>query len=123
MHPEKTGWWLWGLSWFQSAASIVYAYLRLEQRSWAELPIISVRLRAGRRALLYTSFNLLAVLLLSAGEFLPTYLAIPFGVQWLETIWGTAFRPALGYKPTRIGIRQLIVSTIFTLLFILTWNL
>jgi hypothetical protein len=29
---DPTGWWLWILVWFQSAASIVYAYLRLEQR-------------------------------------------------------------------------------------------
>ena len=30
--PDPTGWWLFVLAWFQSAASIVYAYLRLEQR-------------------------------------------------------------------------------------------
>jgi len=123
MHPAQTVWWLWGLSWFQSAASIVYAYLRLEQRTWVEVPIMRMRLQAGSRALLYTSFNLLTVLILSAGELLPTYLAVPYGVQWLETVWGTTLRPAIGQKPTRIGLRQLVVSTIFTLLFIITWNL
>ena len=25
---DSTGWWLWGLTWLQSAASIIYAYLR-----------------------------------------------------------------------------------------------
>lgn len=39
---------------------------------------------------------------------------------WMETIYGT-LRPAVGYKPTRIGIRQLIISTLFTLCFILSW--
>jgi len=29
---DPAGWWLWILVWSQSAASIVYAYLRLEQR-------------------------------------------------------------------------------------------
>src|SRR5690349_10805884 len=29
---DPLGWWLWLLVWFQNAASIVYAYLRLEQR-------------------------------------------------------------------------------------------
>src|SRR5215207_8346143 len=29
---DPLGWWLWILVWFQNAASIVYAYLRLEQR-------------------------------------------------------------------------------------------
>ena len=31
-HYDPTGWWLWILTWMQTAASIVYAYLRLEQR-------------------------------------------------------------------------------------------
>ena len=29
---DPAGWWLWVLTWLQNAASIVYAYLRLEQR-------------------------------------------------------------------------------------------
>jgi len=29
----------------------------------------------------------------------------------------------VGQKPTRIGIRQLIVSTLFTLVFIITWQI
>jgi hypothetical protein len=29
----------------------------------------------------------------------------------------------VGVKPTRIGIRQLIVSTLFTVLFIIVWRL
>jgi hypothetical protein len=31
-------------------------------------------------------------------------------------------QPAIGWKPTRIGVRQLIVSVLFTLLFILAWG-
>ena len=34
---DSGGWWLWILLWFQSAASIVYAYLRLEQRIQPEV--------------------------------------------------------------------------------------
>jgi lipid-A-disaccharide synthase-like uncharacterized protein len=37
-HYDPTGWWLWILTWFQSAASIVYAYLRLEQRDQSKGP-------------------------------------------------------------------------------------
>jgi hypothetical protein len=33
---DTVGWWLWLLVWFQTAASIVYAYLRLEQRDWRD---------------------------------------------------------------------------------------
>jgi hypothetical protein len=47
-------------------------------------------------------------------------LILPYGLQWLETFYG-ALTPAIGQKPVRIGLRQLIVSSLFTLLFILTW--
>ena len=120
-NPDPNGWWLFGLCWMQSAASIVYAYLRLEQRELAKVPEPMDRLRMGRRAVLYTSFNLLATLILSVLHLLPPLLPVPFVLQWAETLWGT-FQPAVGVKPTRIGLRQLLVSTLFTLLFILTWN-
>jgi hypothetical protein len=119
--PEITGWWLFLLTWFQSAASIVYAYLRLEQRELKELPDLPARMRMARRALLYTTFNFLAVLALSIAGVLPSLLWLPYALQWVETIWGTT-HPAIGYKPTAIGIRQLIVSSLFTVLFILTWG-
>jgi hypothetical protein len=120
---EIAGWWLWGLTWFQSAGSIVYAYLRLEQRAWVDEPPIGIKLRAGRRAILYTSFNLGMVLFLSALGSIPTWLAAPYALQWLETMWGSLVKPAVGYKPTKIGFRQLAISSLFTLLFIVTWRL
>lgn len=121
-HYDPTGWWLWILCWMQTAASIVYAYLRLEQREWTSLPNRWSRFRAGWRAYLYTSFNLMIVIILGTGvEFLSKLLFIPYLIQWLETLWGVDY-PALGWKPTRIGIRQLIVSTLWTILFILTWT-
>jgi len=117
---DPLGWWLFLLTWFQSAASIVYAYLRLQQREIKTMPPISERLRMGRRAMGYTTFNLAAVIALSLASILPTWLFVPYAIQWMETIYGT-LRPAVGFKPTRIGIRQLIVSTLFTVVFILIW--
>lgn len=114
------GWWLWVLTWFQAAASIVYAYLRLEQRSLKSLPPLRIRLQLARRALAYTTFNLAAVTMLSVSGVLPLLLPVAYAVQWLETIWGS-INPAIGVKPTRIGIRQLLVSTLFTIVFILAW--
>jgi hypothetical protein len=119
--PDPLGWWLFGLVWLQSASSIVHAYLRLEQRALPSTPNIFTRLRLGRRALLYTTFNLLAVSGLSIWYVFPALLPIPYALQWGETLWGT-LNPAIGAKPTAIGIRQLIVSTLFTILFILVWN-
>jgi hypothetical protein len=118
---DPTGWWLWILVWMQSAASIVYAYLRLEQREWASSPDRRTRFRIGWRAWLYTTFNLASVLGLGLASWIPSLLYLPYLVQWFETVWGID-HPATGWKPTRIGIRQLIVSTLWTILFILCWR-
>lgn len=120
--PNLIGWWLFILTWLQSAASIVYAYLRLQQRELFTKPDLETRLRMGVRALLYTTFNFLVVILFSALGSLPVFLPVPYFIQWLESIWGT-LNPAVKEKPTRIGIRQLIVSIIFTVIFIIAWNL
>ena len=122
-YPDPIGWVLFGLVWLQSAASIVYAYLRLEQRTLAVVPEFPTAIRMGRRALMYTTFNVIIVTGLAFASFLPLLLPLPYLLQWAETIWGTFFRPAVGLKPTAIGLRQLAISSLFTLLFILTWNL
>ncbi|HWQ83040.1 MAG TPA: YwiC-like family protein [Anaerolineales bacterium] len=119
---DPSGWWLFGLVWFQSAASIVYAYLRLEQRELTARPPDAVLLRMSRRAFLYTGFNLFATLVLSLLNVLPDWIWLPFALQSAETLHGALVKPAIGWKPTRIGVRQLIVSTLFTLLFILVWR-
>jgi hypothetical protein len=122
---DPTGWWLWLLCWMQTAASIVYAYLRLEQREQTSFALSAQskgqQWKLGFRAALYTSFNLASVLSLSLLAVLPSFIFIPFLLQWIETLWGIT-HPAIGWKPTRIGIRQLIVSTLWTILFILTWT-
>jgi hypothetical protein len=119
--PAYTGIGLWLLVWLQSAASIVYAYARLEQRVLKSLPDLPARLRMSRRARLYTTFNLVLVIGLALTGYVPVLLIAPYGLQWLETLYGSLIKPAVGLKPTRIGIRQLIVSSLFTLLFILGW--
>ncbi|MEP7137448.1 MAG: YwiC-like family protein [Chloroflexota bacterium] len=129
-HYVPTGWWLWILCWMQSAASIVYAYLRLEQREQAESAALSdqskgqtrrVQWKMGFRATLYTSFNLASSLSLSLLAVLPSLIFIPFLLQWSETLWGIT-HPATGWKPIRIGMRQLIVSMLWTVSFILLWR-
>jgi len=118
---DPLGWILWVLTWFQSAASIVYAYLRLEQREWKSVPDLGTRFRAGWRAIGYTVFNLILALALGAFGFNPILVCLPYLLQAAETIWGT-LNPAVGAKPVAVGVRQLIVSTVFTILFVLTWR-
>ena len=118
---EPLGWWLWVLSWFQNAASIVYAYLRLEQRDWKQVPARSELWQAGLRAFAYTSFNFVASLLFGLASILPRFIFLPYLIQWIETLWGI-FHPAVKWRPVRIGTRQLIVSILWTILFIATWR-
>jgi hypothetical protein len=118
---DSLGWWLWALVWFQNAASIVYAYLRLQQREWKESPERRELWKAGLRAFAYTTFNLAVSLGLGLTSVLPRFIFLPYLIQWLETLWGI-FHPAVKWKPVRIGLRQLIVSILWTILFIITWR-
>lgn len=118
---EPLGWILWILTWFQSAASIVHAYLRLEQREWRTPLDLADRFRAGSRALAYTGFNLLLSALLGIFGIIPGLVWLAYLLQFGETLFGTV-KPATGAKPVQIGVRQLIVSSLFTLLFILAWG-
>ena len=121
-HYDPTGWWLWILIWIQTAASILYAYLRLEQRGQITTPDREELWRQGRRVFAFTTFNLVIVYTLGLFSVLPRLLFLPYLVQWLETLWGI-FHPAIKWKPTKVGIRQLIISTAWTMLFIVTWKL
>jgi len=121
-HPDNIGWLLFVLVWLQSAASIVHAHLRLDQRRWDREPDLIDKIKFAHRALIYTTFNFLFVLIYSTSGILPRVLFIPYIIQLIETIWGT-LKPAIGAKPKSIGIRQLVVSSLYTIVFILTWNL
>ncbi len=116
------GWLLWALCWLQSATSIVYAYLRLEQRVWVAIPSRLVdRLRPATRALLYATFNVLLTVFLGSYRFIPPFVWLAYALQWVECLYGS-LQPAVGMRPTRIGLRQLTVSTLFTVLFIWLWR-
>lgn len=118
---DPLGWILWILTWFQSAASIVYAYLRLEQREWRSKPELADRFRAGWRALAYTGLNLGLAATLSIAGIIPGLVWTAYLLQFAETLVGTV-NPAMGAKPVQIGVRQLIISSLVTLLFILAWQ-
>ncbi|MDD2922149.1 MAG: YwiC-like family protein [Anaerolineales bacterium] len=115
------GWQLWAWTWIQAAASIVYAYLRLEQRELKIQPENKELWKMGKRAFLYASFNLCASLILGWASLVPPLVFVPFLLQWIETLWGIT-HPSIGWRPARIGIRQLIVSILWTALFVLCWR-
>ena len=120
--PDVLGWWLLALVWAQSASSIVYAYLRLAQRTAAGPLSRGRRLRMGESALAFALVNLAFVSALCLAHVLPAWLFVAYGVQAAETIYGTLV-PATGWMPRRIGMRQLVVSILFTAAFSVAWRL
>lgn len=106
---------LWSLSWLQSTASIVNIYMRLEQRQLDSLPSISARLQMGRRTTSYHLFNLALVSLLASQAHIPWLVVAAFGLMLADSLEGI-LRPAIGVKPSRIGLRQLVSSSIFVIL-------
>jgi hypothetical protein len=116
---DPRGWLLWGLCWIFSTMSIVHVYGRLEQRrtEGAEMGLLR---RPARRALGLNSVLLAAVVATSVLTTVPALVLLPFLVQWSETAQA-AFAKARPPRPTAIGIRQLVVSTLFTVLFSLIW--
>ncbi len=131
-------WWLWLLLWLQSAVAIVYVFDRLEQRDWPALskgpqgaslrrktprmPSFAERMRRGWRSLGYTAFALTVVLAASAAGYISPRLLLPYALQGGEVLWGILVSPAVGWRPTRIGLRQLVVYGLFTLLFLWAWE-
>ncbi len=117
---DPVGWLLWLLCWMQVVGTILYAYLRLNQRALKSTPTLRESYRMARPALFYNLAALAVVIALAAGQIVTPLLVLAYLIQPIETVWGT-LRPAVGVMPKAIGIRQLIVSTLFTVVFILAW--
>ncbi len=117
---DPGGWLLWGLAWLQVAGTILYAYLRLEQRTLKQMPTLRESLAMARPAFIYNLAAFALVVVLAGARVTPPWLPLAYLLQPLEVAWGV-LRPAVGVKPKAIGIRQLIVSSLFTALFVVTW--
>jgi hypothetical protein len=96
--------------------------MRLDHRTQAQIPARAEKILLGKRALMYTSFNFVATLMLGTIGWLPRFIFIPFLLQFGETLWW-AFNPDIKAKPKSIGFRQLAVSSLFTILFIIFWEI
>ncbi len=117
---DLTGWLLWGLSWLQTAGTIVYTYLRLKQRRLREIPETKESIRMGVPALVFNTGLFILVILLAVFSIVPIWLPAAYSIQALEVVWGL-FHPAVLARPGAIGTRQLVVSLLFTALFVIAW--
>ena len=118
---DRFGWVLWLLVWAQAGASIAHVRLRLEQRRLGTVPELRHRAQMGIVAMRLATFNVVATGCLAMTGVVPGLLMAPYLLQWVETVWGTVW-PVTGGRPAAIGVRQLIVSILFTVLFILAFN-
>lgn len=117
---DREAWLLWGLTWLQSAASIVHVHLRLQQRHLDHLPTMASRFRMGKRSLIYNGFNQLTSLALALSGWVPSLVPVAFGITFLDALEGV-LRPAVGARPRRIGVRQLLISSAFVVVMVLAY--
>lgn len=118
----ETAGWLWLLCWLQAAGSIVYVYLRLEQRhSRSTLPW-RTRLRQSAAAVFCHLVSLAVVITLAALRRVPEGTIMPFCVLLVEAAYGGWVSPATGLRPTSIGMRQVFVHALFAALMISAYS-
>jgi YwiC-like protein len=118
-HPD--GWWLWGLAWLYAAASIVFIYLRLEQRRWGQRPGVAECLRRGARVLLYTAANLIVALILSGLRWVPPLSWLGFALA-VPHVAGGVLIPAVRARPARIGLEQASATLAFSVILGLSFS-
>lgn len=117
---DPTGWMLWVLCWLQVTGTILYAYLRLQQRQYQNFPDLRVSFTNAKESLIFNLSLLVFVSILVWKGWAPPLTPIGFLIQPIEVIWGI-FHPAIKIPPKKIGIRQLIISILFTVVFIISW--
>lgn len=109
------------LSWLYAAVSIVFIYLRLEQRRWGEWPPRRERLRRGARVLLYVVVNLILVFALIGLGWVPRWAWVGFALAVPHSALGV-LAPAVRSRPARIGLEQAAATLVFnTLLGVRYW--
>lgn len=106
---------VWLLPGLHSSASVVHMFLRLAQRRWTDAGALSRRLRFGIFPLAHHSMNFAIAVLLYGADNLSIVGVIAFVVCFIEGMIAVV-KPQVGHTPKRLGMRQLAVSTAFSLL-------
>jgi hypothetical protein len=114
-----TGWLLWVLTWAQSTAAIVFVVMRLAQRRGTEVAALPILGRQVPVAVLVSLAGVMAVHSLGLARVVPLWLFAAYLPQWFEAMW-FSWRPAAD-PPVRVGWRQLLVTTVHTVLFVMLW--
>ncbi len=110
-----TPWLLWAIMAAKSSASIVHVATRLRQRHLAKLPSKAEAARMSTASLIFHAANLLASFCLAWAGLVPLLVVVAFGLMFAEGFRNVT-RPAVGLRPSQIGLRQLATSTAFVVL-------
>jgi len=113
------GWLLWIMIWAQSAASIHFVHMRLDHRRWGRIEAFGILGKRWPLAVVASSLNLAAMAALGPASGISTWIFIAYLPQWLESLWFA--RHPTDDPPVTVGVRQLVISTLYTVLFISLW--
>jgi len=119
--PDPHGWLLWILLWAQSAAALVHVYGQLVERLTAKGAQTAGELWSSAGAgMLLSVANVVGTLLLAVVEEVPVTLVVPYLLQLTEAVLRLR-RPAPSRRPSQIGLRQMWVSAVFSVIFLMAW--
>jgi hypothetical protein len=116
-----TPWVLWLQCAVHTAASIATVYLRLDQRAWKARPGPAAEAAAGRPTLFAHATALATTAVLVAVGRAPVLTLVPFVLAAADGV-AAVRRPALGMRPARVGVHQLVVDVAFALLLAVAWS-
>jgi len=113
---------LWLLAWMQSAGGIVYVFVKLVYRRMKAAPAWPERLRLSRMAISVHLLMLGVAGMLAIFGWIPWPAILAFVFLLAETLYGSLVSPGAGVKPAAIGVRQILVTAVFTVLLILAFQ-
>lgn len=121
--PSLTGVWLWTLCALQGAGGVVYIFAALVYRRMDGRPNWPVRWRIAGPSTLLHGVMLLVVALLVVADQVPSAVLLPFALLLAEAVYGGLLRPPVGVRPTRIGVRQTVMTAVFALLVVAAYGM
>jgi hypothetical protein len=105
-------WVLWAL---QAVGAIIYIYACLDYRRMKAAPPWPERWRLAQASTLWNGASLMIVIGLTAAGWAPTLAPLGFALALAEAAYGGLLRPPVGARPVIIGVRQTVVTALFSL--------
>jgi hypothetical protein len=113
---------VWGLCALQAIGAIVYVYGSLDYRRMKAVPAWPERWSLARASLLWNAAALAGALGLALAGWAPPLAPAGFGLMLAEAVYGGLLRPPVGARPVVIGVRQMVVTGLFSLALIAAYR-